>query len=659
MKRFVTILLMTSVILSCLLFQGCGLLDIDNISDTILHNKELTAEEIYELVSPSVVEITGETSNSTTTGTGFFYDNKGTVITNYHVIEGCISAEITLTNGTNYKIDKVLGYDIDRDIAILSTKCTSSTPLIIRESAVKTGEIVYAIGSSLGLSGSLSDGIISAAEREFDGQIYIQTTAPISHGNSGGPLIDKEGKVIGITSASFADGQNLNLAIPIKEVSTISITNPLTLEAVFEQTGHEVEWLSDYRFQYYEEENTYVLLFQLSDKNERPMAANGAVNIRIVNDDGMIVYSQNHNFSEVNFEKWIYDEVDEMYLATIYISPSSINAGSTEYGTVFFEIYGDDYGFEECSIDAFDLPVKPVTIQLPSLPLIINDYGYFSNIQTTLRIDSITYEKVYEDSLYIYFSGEKIYDVNGKNSDSWISFEWKLYDSEDYLIDQGTFYTDSISVGDKFKDKDVFIADGIKAGEHYRLVIVVDDDNNQSRDITEETSSTQLTCSKLMCSNVVTVSGAYCAEHKCVNETCIFERDYNSQYCSVCQCLKVGCKNPKITFGYYCEEHTCDAIDCTSEKQYSSNYCITHKCWSCGNKKIDNGSYCIEHTCSKYGCTTDKQYDSEYCMSHTCLAGLCKQETVSGGQYCEEHTCVVAGCLNQKLLNDYCYYHTN
>ena len=329
----------------------------------------------------------------------------------------------------------------------------------------------------------MSDGIISSAEREIDGKIYIQTTAPISYGNSGGPLLDKQGKVVGITSSSFIDGQNLNLAIPVKEIDNISTQNPVTLKEFFEQTGHGVEWISNYRFQYYAKENTYVLLFQLSDKNKNPTSAIGMVDIRIVNNDGISVYDKKHTFSEGDFEEWIYDDIEEMYVATIYISPFRIDSGSTEYGTVFFEVYGDDYSFDECSIEVFNLPIKPLTIQLPQLPLTIHDYGYSSKIQATLRIDSITYEKVYEDSLYIYFSGEKTYDVDGDNSDSWISFDWKLYDSGNYLIDNGTFYTDNISVGDKFKNKDVFVADGIKLGESYRLVIVGAQDSNQSGNV--------------------------------------------------------------------------------------------------------------------------------------------------------------------------------
>ena len=174
-------------------------------------NESMSAEDIYSYVSPSVVEITGESFEGISTGTGFFYDDKGTVITNYHVIENCQTAEITLSDGDSYKVKKVLGYDSDIDIAILSTACKESTPLSFRTTTVKTGETVYAIGSSLGLTSSLSDGIVSAVNRKINGNTYIQTTAPVSHGNSGGPLVDTSGKVIGIICAYLENGQNLNL----------------------------------------------------------------------------------------------------------------------------------------------------------------------------------------------------------------------------------------------------------------------------------------------------------------------------------------------------------------------------------------------------------------------------------------------------------------
>jgi hypothetical protein len=135
-------------------------------------------------------------------------------------------------------------------------------------------------------------------------------------------------------------------------------------------------------------------------------------------------------------------------------------------------VYGESFSFEKEEISIDVLPVKPISISMPSLPLTVRGYSYDSSIETSIRIDSITYERVYEDSLYIYLAGEKIFDINGKNGDSWCTFDWKLYDSEGYLIDKGTFYTDSLSVGDKFKEESIFIADGIKSGESYRFVII-------------------------------------------------------------------------------------------------------------------------------------------------------------------------------------------
>ena len=125
MKRIFCISIIVSLVLSTFTLQSC------NVGDAL--NKELSAEEVFELASPSVVEIAGKTSKGTSTGTGFFNDDQGTVITNYHVIEDCYEATITLSNGKNYSVDKVMGYSEDKDIAILSTSCKNSTPLKIRK----------------------------------------------------------------------------------------------------------------------------------------------------------------------------------------------------------------------------------------------------------------------------------------------------------------------------------------------------------------------------------------------------------------------------------------------------------------------------------------------------------------------------------------------
>lgn len=597
---------------------------------------QLSAEDIFTSISPSVVEIIAESDTEISTGTGFFYDNKGTVITNYHVIEGCQSAEIKLTNGSTYAVTSVLGYDVNRDIAVLATRCNQSTPISIRTTPVKTGEKVYAIGSSLGLSGSLSDGIISAVDREVEGNVYIQTTAPISHGNSGGPLVDSNGKVIGIVCASFTEGQNLNLAIPIGEINKVSLNKSITLEELFPEAQREVEWISDWRFLYYADEDTYVLLFQLADKDEIPMSASGTVEIRIVNNDNVTVYSKTHTFTDANFEEWIYDDTDEMYLATIYISPHSISKGSTEYGTVYFVVYGNEYSFEECTEEVFDLPT---TINsTPSTP---------------------PSEK--------YICIEPSCNNSTANSGEYCSTHRCATTGCPYSKDVGSNYC-IVCVCGTVGCKNGRIANGYYCTEHTCAASGCTLEKEMSSDYCfshQSTSNqggtntpTQQSCIATGCNNIVINQGNYCSEHKCANPSCNFKKEYNSDYCGSCTCKEIGCEKLHIDAGYYCTEHTCNASGCTSPKQYSSDYCITHKCFSCDNVKISGGSYCVDHTCSKNGCINDKQYGSEYCMSHTCLAGLCKNETLGDGDYCEEHTCIVPGCDKQKLIDDYCYYHT-
>lgn len=323
----------------------------------------MSAEDIYTTLLPSVVEIYGESETMVSTGTGFFMDAKGTVVTNYHVIEGCQWAQITTEDGAVYDVVAVLGYDAQRDIAILSTNCLRSTPVSVRTTEVKTGETVYAIGSSLGLTGSLSDGLISAVGREVEGYEYIQTTAPISSGNSGGPLVDQKGQVVGIVCASFVDGQNLNLAIPIGDYNGIPKDQNVTLEELFpagqwsEETASGVEWITNWFFQYYDEGECYVLLFGLEDIHEKPLTAEGTVEAWIMNDDEEMVYDEIHTFTPANFEEWIYDETEELYLATIYIPTESIQAGSTPFGTVYLEVYGEDFAFDICTEVVDCLPV--------------------------------------------------------------------------------------------------------------------------------------------------------------------------------------------------------------------------------------------------------------------------------------------------------------
>lgn len=220
MKKAIACVLLLCVLLSC--FAGCA-----------AEKKQLSGEEIYSKIIDSTVEVAAENSYTSSLGSGFYIDNNGTIVTNYHVIEGCTAASVKTSDGGSYEVTSVLGYSKEHDVAILETSQKNSKAVEFATTAVSTGETVYALGSSLGLTGTFSEGMVSAAEREIDGVTYIQVTAPISSGNSGGPLVNAKGQVVGITSAGFTDGQNLNLALPINVIDQISRGVPLTMEEFY------------------------------------------------------------------------------------------------------------------------------------------------------------------------------------------------------------------------------------------------------------------------------------------------------------------------------------------------------------------------------------------------------------------------------------------
>ena len=151
------------------------------------------------------------------TGSGFVAFDGSTIITNYHVMTSAYTCKISTNQDISYEVSKILCYSKKQDIAILQlSKDTGLQPLILGDSSIiKKGETVVAIGSPLGIKNTVSTGVLSGRLME-DGMDVLQFTAPISSGSSGGALFDNNGNVIGITFASYDNGQNLNLAIPIE-----------------------------------------------------------------------------------------------------------------------------------------------------------------------------------------------------------------------------------------------------------------------------------------------------------------------------------------------------------------------------------------------------------------------------------------------------------
>jgi len=156
-------------------------------------------------------------------GTGFLVSADGAILTNYHVIANGNTAVVKLSDGTMLIVDGVLAADKVRDLAVIKIHGKNFQTLILGNSdRVAVGEEVVAIGHPLGLELTVSNGILSAVPTiEKEGGKFLQVTAPISHGSSGGPLFNMVGEVIGITSGINENGENLNFAIPVNDAKLL------------------------------------------------------------------------------------------------------------------------------------------------------------------------------------------------------------------------------------------------------------------------------------------------------------------------------------------------------------------------------------------------------------------------------------------------------
>ena len=233
-KRIVLVLaILTMAIVLSFVFVACNKTDGKDPGDKDLiepPKKELSASEIYSQVNPSVAFVLIENLSGYSSGSGFFIDSNGTLITNYHVIDDGLSGAIQLYDGTVATIDSVIGYDKNLDIAILSTSAKNTSPVKIADSIIQVGETVYAIGYpeafKLGFSSSTFTSGMVSMHRSIEGYSYIQSTVNITHGNSGGALINKYGEVVGITTSgiTYANIDYMNLSIPIQRIDTVSRT---------------------------------------------------------------------------------------------------------------------------------------------------------------------------------------------------------------------------------------------------------------------------------------------------------------------------------------------------------------------------------------------------------------------------------------------------
>lgn len=189
--------------------------------------------EIIKKIEPSIIMVLtydreGKLSGQ---GSGFFINNNGQAITNRHVLEGAVRAEVKTMDGKIYPVAKIIAEDQDGDILIVEVIIPANQLhfLEISPNLPRVGEQIVVIGNPLGLEQTVSDGIVSAVrEIPIFGKI-IQISAPISPGSSGSPVVNLKGEVIGVATFQMVEGQNLNFAIPGSRIMELDSETPQNL----------------------------------------------------------------------------------------------------------------------------------------------------------------------------------------------------------------------------------------------------------------------------------------------------------------------------------------------------------------------------------------------------------------------------------------------
>lgn len=207
-----------------------------------LCHSQIDTASIAKKVASAVVLIKGEGPNGTSLGSGFVVSADGKIATNLHVIKDLQRAGVQLQTGEVFDNLSVLAFDERKDLAVVQIAGFELPTLELGNSnEIEQGQAVAAFGSPRGLEGTVTSGVVSSIRDDPGGRglKLIQTDAAVNPGNSGGPLVNAKGQVIGIVSAKLRGSENLNFAVPINYLRGMlnALQKPMTLAEMRSQTG--------------------------------------------------------------------------------------------------------------------------------------------------------------------------------------------------------------------------------------------------------------------------------------------------------------------------------------------------------------------------------------------------------------------------------------
>lgn len=236
----------------------------EDMTVTAQWNKvEMDTADLAEFVQARTVTVNVVThTDSEVSGSGFFVDGAGTIVTNYHVIDGASQIDVLVSSGGRYDVTEIVDFSALYDLAILKINMEGNEYLELEQQPARAGEKVYAVGSPLGtLTGTFTAGTISSTLRKLGKIECLQMDAAISSGNSGGPLVNGYGDVIGINTFQYLDGENLNLAIKVGMLDQLARDKHWSIQEYREWYATETArsyspWDEDGNY-YYSTVNTY------------------------------------------------------------------------------------------------------------------------------------------------------------------------------------------------------------------------------------------------------------------------------------------------------------------------------------------------------------------------------------------------------------------
>ena len=363
------------------------------LKELFANAEKLDSEDIYAIAERAVVTIKcyDKNGNHTASGSGFFIDSNGTLATAHHVIDGAYAMKIETASGNEHDIKNVIAFDDARDIALLRADLDYENDFLETEKdGITPGEAAYSFGSSLGfLDGSFASGVVASPLRETlveeGGEEYfleLQYTAPVSSGNSGGPILNSKGHVIGIVTWGYTIGNSLNFATYIEELDS--------LDTSYERS------VSDY---YLDTEYFYIKF--LEENSNEDESNNSSSTASLIEDVGLTVYGTTRS-GDYDYYKIVVNEDSKLHIA--YLSSSHnpvlalLNSSATTQVTLEWtvEAYGD-----------YTVYCTSATLSAGTYYIYINGASSFSTEQyylytfwrETEEYNSFEYDIYYKDML--------------------------------------------------------------------------------------------------------------------------------------------------------------------------------------------------------------------------------------------------------------------